>query len=419
MGTGRGVNWLATAMLTLAGCGAKEAPATPVDASAPMPDATPCGGQGQGCCADEVCTGALICESNLCEPAPPPMDATVDACSPFLICNGACTDTTSDSNNCGACGHSCGSAECTTGICSPTVLATGLMDAARLAVDATSVYWTSAGDGTVRSMSKQGGTINVLASQIDAPYGIAVNATSVYFTSQGTAANTFMDGEVLVVPNLKSPPATGSTPTVIASGRKRPRTVRLDEKNVYWLDHGIAAADGSANYCPLAGCGSVAPTALVGGLEGPYGLAVSATYLYYTEAMAGTVSLIPIAGGMPTALSQGQAVPSGLAIDAADAFWACYNDGNIASVAFVGGESTTMATTQGFPQDIATDGTNVYFTDTLTVPGEGAVMRCPVAGCTASPLVLAADAPTALDVAVDNAFVYWLGSDGSLMRAAK
>jgi hypothetical protein len=417
MGSGRGVIWLALAML--AGCGSKEAPAAPADASAPAPDATPCGGQGQSCCADEVCTDLLICESYVCEPAPPPMDATVDGCSPFVICNGACIDTTSDPANCGACGHSCGSAECTTGICSPTVLAMGLMGAARLALDATNVYWTSAGDGTVRRISKQGGSISVLASQINTPYGIAVNATSVYFTSQGTAANNFTDGAVLMVPNLKTPPASGSTPTVIASLRKRPRTVRLDDKNVYWLDTGILGTDGSANYCPLAGCGSAPPTSLTGGLQDPYGLAVNSTSLFYTEEMAGTVSVIAIAGGKPTPLSQGQAEPSGLAIDTTEAFWACNNDGNVAGVTFSGNDSTTLATVQGYPEDVATDGTNVYFTDTLTVPGEGAVMRCPTAGCSAGPLVLAADAPTALDVAVDTAFVYWLGSDGSLMRAAK
>jgi hypothetical protein len=296
----------------------------------------------------------------------------------------------------------------------------GLTGAVRMALDDTNVYWTSAGDGTVRVVPKQGGAVTVLASDIPSPWGIAVNATTVFFTSEGTTAGSFMDGAVLEVAVGKGS-GTGTHPGVVAKNRSRPRMLKLDAANVYWLDYGVAAADGILARCPLSGCGAAGPIPLQTTLQTPYGLAVSTSAVFFTVSGAGAVLSVPIAGGVATGLSNGQDGPSGIAVDSSLAFWASVDDGTISSEPLVsgGGLSNTVATVQGFPQDVATDGTYVYFTDTQTVPAEGAVMRCPVAGCTGAPLPLAADTPTALDVAVDATFIYWLGSDGTLMRAAK
>jgi hypothetical protein len=61
-----------------------------------------CGGCGH------VCPSGLTCTNGVC------------GCAPGLtLCNGVCTDTSSDPNNCGTCGTSCGSDPCLGGQCPP------------------------------------------------------------------------------------------------------------------------------------------------------------------------------------------------------------------------------------------------------------------------------------------------------------
>jgi hypothetical protein len=107
-----------------------------------------------------------------------------------------------------------------------------------LAIDATSVYWTNRvnSTGTVKRVSKQGGTVVTIAKNLGAPMGIAVDTSdvdaggspsSVYWTN-------FDDDTV-----LKAPIAGGNTYT-LASGQDSPSAIAVDQQNVYW-----AAANGN------------------------------------------------------------------------------------------------------------------------------------------------------------------------------
>ncbi len=65
---------------------------------------------------------------------------------------------------------------------------------------------------------------------------------NVYFTNLGTLAKDYSDGSVMKVP------ATGGTPTAIASGQQQPVAIAVDGASVYWLNSGTAAnkyADGT------------------------------------------------------------------------------------------------------------------------------------------------------------------------------
>ncbi len=52
-----------------------------------------------------------------------------------------------------------------------------------IAVDATGVYWTNRGDGTVMKLPAGGAIPTTLASCQDEPMRIALDATSVYWTT--------------------------------------------------------------------------------------------------------------------------------------------------------------------------------------------------------------------------------------------
>src|SRR5688572_1936749 len=105
------------------------------------------------------------------------------------------TDLSTDPDNCGRCGRSCGGEACEQGRCPVRVLAsTGLWNYG-LALDATHAYWTAGGhtddDGSppysVRKVPKEGGRVIKVFEHGDVKYwhpsGIAVGEGHVYWTT--------------------------------------------------------------------------------------------------------------------------------------------------------------------------------------------------------------------------------------------
>jgi hypothetical protein len=243
-------------------------------------------------------------------------------------------------------------------------LASGQDDAFNVAVSSTSVYWVDEGaeigTGSVMSVPFGGSTPTTLAVQEDAPIGIAVDATRVYWVNEGTAGSGTSDGSVMSVP------LGGGTPTTLASAQAEPFGIAIDATSVYWTN---LDEPGTVMSVPLGGG---TPVTLATGQDGPKGIAVDATSVYWTNALGGTVMSAPLAGGTVTTLASGQDNPSGIAVDATSVYWTNTEDlGTVMSVPLSGGPATTLASGQNNPAFVAVDVTSVYWTNY----GGGTVMK--------------------------------------------
>ena len=85
---------------------------------APPPDGGNCGAKGQSCC-NGVCNSGLDC------------------------CGPVCLDTSSDTKNCGSCGHACqGTGGCQGGLCQPeTLTTTAAINSGRIRQDQADLVW--------------------------------------------------------------------------------------------------------------------------------------------------------------------------------------------------------------------------------------------------------------------------------------
>src|SRR5215471_12977480 len=105
-----------------------------------------------------------------------------------------------------------------------TVLAGDQLMPWGIAIDETSIYWTTLGQGAgpaqVLKMPKTGGTPTVLADGQQLPLEIAVDPDSVYWTT--------LHGTVWRVAK------SGGSPTVLADSQIYPLAIVVDATDVYW-----------------------------------------------------------------------------------------------------------------------------------------------------------------------------------------
>ena len=200
-----------------------------------------------------------------------------------------------------------------------------------LEVDDKFVYWTvSTSQGKVMRVGKTGGAAVVLADKQRSPYDVAGDATGIYWTLFGTGD---AGGAVMSLPTAK--PGAKVEPVVLAAGQKTPWCIAVDGKNAYWINKG---PPGSIVTAPLAGG---APKTLVADLR-PTFLAIDpgeGGNVYWTSEDDDTLSVVPKAGGARQILAKGLKSPTGIVVDASAIYFTNKSDGTVMKLPKVTGGS--------------------------------------------------------------------------------
>ena len=328
------------------------------------------------------------------------------------MCAGTCSDLTTEVNNCGACGTKCSAISPSTALCTESsclvTLASGQQNTSGIAVDATSVYWTDTGAGSVMRVAIAGGSPTTLASGQGTPDVVAIDATSVYWTNEGTYANSNNDGTVVKVAKA------GGSLTTLASGQIDPIGIAVDGTSVYWTNHGSSDTNGTVMKVAVGGG---TPTTLASGQTNPYSIAVDGTNVYWTNEGTsnnsyadGTVMKAAKGGGVLATVASGQKEPHGIAIDATSVYWTNQGDETVMKTAIGGGTPTTLASVSTSPAYLAVDATSVYWTNYT----DGSLMKVPTSGGT--PTIIASSKEARHGIAIDATSVYWTTEDTGMVR---
>jgi hypothetical protein len=326
-------------------------------------------------------------------------------CNPGFSVSGssctACGDTTSDVHNCGYCGHDCGTATCTNGVCETSVLASAQVDAYAIAVDEQNVYWTVEGtgkDGAVMKLALTGNAQPVaLATGLYYPATLTVDATRVYFATA--------DGIYSV------PIAGGASPTALTSIDGSATGIAVDKSNVYVSITPFSPMDTGAVVSVPIGGGAL--TALAG-VDQPRGVATSGQSVYFAD----TTDVFSVAsGGGKTKTIEPQQYAYAIAADGAHTYWTSGLEmGAVMQAGLSGGVPLTLVNNQFYPNAVTVDSSNVYFT--VGKGGGGTVVKVPIGG--GAPVTLATAQAYPTSVAVNSTRVFWVNfGTGTINSVAK
>lgn len=225
-----------------------------------------------------------------------------------------------------------------------------------VAVDGGRVYWFNSGgrrDTLLRAMPLAGGTsvsmgdidgtkfsrmtsdtVNLWVTTAESRLHKVPKVGAAYSTATagGGLSAVASDGSSVYVAqgtSILSAPG-GSSPILFASGTSQPVDIATDDVAVYWL-----TGDGRVLRLDKSAPGGTA-TVLAAGLAGCARLALFGSDVFVTAggagAQTGKVLRLPKSGGAPVVLAEALPEPFGIAVDATGVYWTNHGDGTISAL---------------------------------------------------------------------------------------
>ena len=338
-------------------------------------------------------------------------------------CGGTNVDTTTDPDNCGACGHSCQGQACSQGYCGQVALYTGTpgTNAPRMpAVAGSNIYWWDSASKYIARAPTSGAGSSVVVNVSGGLSSFATDGSHVYF-GNSPLTNDY---------DMLAAPASGGSAGSIASSHTDANYVLVDGAHVFWVgDHwslGGTSFDGTeVEETPLGGS---SVTTLVSSDYCPLQIAIDSQNLYFTGTRDGcgngsltratAVWKLPFGSGTPTLLANIQGNQRSLAVGGNYVYWE--DDRGLMTVPIAGGSATTIDVSGGNAGyelvfgGIVADADHAYWS--MLTPDMAMIRRYPAGG--GAPLVLyASGTMTGGELALDGTYLYWADPFDSLVRA--
>ncbi len=231
------------------------------------------------------------------------------------------------------------------------------------------------------------------------------------FTITGrTCGRPLRPGKSCTVTVQFAPTSAGRITATLTAASKKSRVTAIDALtgtgttlgsapgHIYWTETMPAAVNGTINQAGLDGS-NPQPFPAPGQ---PFGIAVDASHIYWTDLANGTVNEANLDGSSAHIIVNGENHPTGVAVDASHLYWTDHYSGSGISGAGTineadlnGNDPHAIVTGQIGPSGVAVDANHIYWASTgLYVPALGSINVANLDGTSPQAIVSDQNGPT-------------------------